>query len=67
MGTEMSIVSVASFRLCDRAPRSVGSWNTEFGSPQYQRKERPWKALRERPELNEKSTAITTGSSDHRR
>ena len=37
------------------------------GSPQYQRIEKPCHIVRDRPSLNEKSTAMSTGSSDHSR
>ena len=44
----------------------VSSCHTErSGSPQYQRIEKPCHAVRDRPALNENSTAISTGTSDH--
>ena len=36
-------------------------------SPQYQRNEKPDQDVRDRLELNENSTAMSTGSSDHTR
>src|SRR5438093_13704264 len=65
-GTEISMVSEASFRLWARAERSAGSCQTErLGSPQYQRIEKPCHALLDLPELKENSTAMATGASDH--
>jgi hypothetical protein len=63
----MSIASPASFRLCSRAERSVGSWKTlSVGSCQNQRIDQPCAALRERPSLNAKRIASSTGASDQR-
>src|SRR5437867_10704843 len=64
-GTEISIVSVASLRLWDRAVRRLGSRSTErSGSPVYQRSENPCHVLRERPESKLNRTASATGARD---
>jgi hypothetical protein len=61
-------VSAASLRLWNSEFRSAGSCQTErVGSSQYQRSEKPCQALRERPSLNEKATAMATGRIDQAR
>ena len=67
-GTAIAIASPARRRLWNSAERRSGSCQTDrSGSPQYQRVDQPWPELRERPSLNEKRTASSTGTSDHAR
>jgi hypothetical protein len=55
-------------KVCAIAERIAVSWNNEsVGSPVHQRSEKPCHETRERPSLKEKTTAISTGSSDHKR
>ena len=50
------------------AVRSVGSWQSESnGSWYHHRIENPCHVLRERPALNEKITAMITGTIDQNR
>ena len=66
-GVAISIVSAASVRLLIIAWRRAGSWNSDrWSSPHHQRIEKPCHVLRDRPELNENWTAISTGTIDHR-
>ena len=65
-GTAIRTVSVDSFRLCIKAARSAGSWNTEFTSRVYQRLiENPCHVVCALPALNENATAIATGTIVH--
>jgi hypothetical protein len=64
-GTESIAVRLANFRLWTIACRRFGSCSTElFGSVTYQRSENPPHWVSERALLNEKSTAMATGTSD---
>ena len=62
-GTAITTVRPASLKLCSSACRSSGSSNTELTFPTYHCVDRPCQVVSERPSLNEKTTAITTGSS----
>ncbi len=59
---------IASLYVWTIAVRIAASCRSEsVGSWVHQRSEKPCHAMRERPPLNEKKTAITTGSSDQSR
>ena len=61
-------MTIDSLNVCSIAPRIAASCSSEsVGSAVHQRSEKPCQALRDRPALNEKITAITTGSIDHSR
>ena len=46
--------------------RIASSWSSdEYGSPVHQRREKPVHTERDRPSLNEKATAISTGTRLH--
>ena len=65
-GVAISIASAASTSECSSALHSVGSLRTlSVGSVQNQRSEKPCVDVRERPSLNAKRIASSTGSSDH--
>ena len=67
-GTVISVVITPSFRVCSRAVCNAASCQTDLvGSPKYQRVENPCQTVRDFPSLNEKMTAISTGSSDQAR
>src|SRR5262249_51050557 len=67
-GTAIAVVRTPSSRVWPRAPCSVGSCHTDrFGSPQYQRNEKPCQVVRDLPALKENRIATATGSSDHAR
>ena len=64
----ISVVITPSLSVCSSAVCSASLCQTDsVESPQYQRSEKPCHVVRERPLLNEYSTAIATGSSDHAR
>ena len=64
-GVAISIASAASSRLCTSAWLSVGSCSTlRFGSCVNHRIDQPWNELRERPALNAKRIASSTGTID---
>src|SRR5262245_21793525 len=66
-GVAISTVKAASRRLFVSASRRLGSCQTEpIGSCQYQRNEKPCQAVRDRPELNDNWTAMTTGIRVHK-
>jgi hypothetical protein len=53
-------------KVCSIAARIAASCRREsVGSDVHQCSENPCHALRERPSLNEKATAMSTGSKDH--
>ena len=59
---------IASLKVCSIAARIAASCRREsVGSAVHQCSENPCHALRDRPSLNEKPTAISTGRSDHMR
>ena len=67
-GTVMRVVITPSLIVCTTAVCRLASCHTDrIGSPQYQRIEKPCHAVRERPSLNENSTATATGSNDQSR
>ena len=67
-GTVISVVSTPSLSVWTTAVCRLASCQTErTGSPQYQRIEKPCQTVRDLPLLNENSTAMATGSSDHSR
>ena len=67
-GTATSTVTNESLKVCIIAARRLGSWKSESkGSPFHHRSENPCHVLRDRPALNEKITAIATGTSDQNR
>ena len=67
-GTAITDATIESLNVWIIAWRSDGSWNSESnGSAVHHRSEKPCHALLERPALNEKITAITTGTSDQSR
>jgi hypothetical protein len=64
-GTAITTVSSESLNVWNIAVRSAGSVHSESKSSWYhQRIENPCHVLLDRPELNEKTTAITTGMID---
>jgi hypothetical protein len=66
MGVAITVVSAASFRVCHRAVLIDGSCQIErSGSSKYQRSENPCHEERDRPSLNENTTATTTGAIVH--
>src|SRR4029078_1525231 len=67
-GTVISVVMTPSLSVCSSAVCSAALCQPDsVESPQYQRSEKPCHVVRERPLLNEYSTAMATGSSDHAR
>src|ERR1700678_75422 len=65
-GTAMIVVSTESRTVWITAACNCGSCSTELtGSLKYQRQEKPCQVLCDLPLLNEKSTAMTIGTSDH--
>ncbi len=67
-GTVITVVITPSFSVCSRAVCSDASCHTDrVASPKYHRNEKPCHVVRDLPSLNEKITAISTGSSDHTR
>ena len=67
-GTVISVAITPSLRVCSRAVCSAASCQTDsVWSPQYQRNEKPCHVVRDLPSLNENTTAMSTGSSDHAR
>ena len=67
-GTATSTVMIDSLNVCSIAPRISESCSSEsVGSAVHQRSPKPCQIARDRPALNEKITAITTGSIDHNR
>jgi hypothetical protein len=55
-------------KVCVIAVRKASSCQSESkGSSYHHRIENPCHVLLDRPELNEKTTAITTGTTDHSR
>src|SRR6266511_4871734 len=68
--TALSIVATASHTLWTTEARSSGRYSSDsaaVGSPTHHRRENPCHALRDRPALKEKATAMRTGTSDHAR
>ena len=64
-GTAIRTVRIESLKVCTIAWRSAGLVHRESnGSWYHHRIEKPCHVLRERPELNEKMIAITTGRID---
>ena len=67
-GTVIRVVITPSLSVCNSAVCSAASCHTDLaGSPQYHRNEKPCQLVRDLPSLNENTTAINTGSSDHTR
>ena len=67
-GTAINTVPIESRNVCSIAVRIAASCSSEsVGSPVHQCSEKPCQALLDLPPLNEKTTAITTGSSDQSR
>ena len=64
-GVAITIESPASTSECSSADHKVGSLRTlRVGSVQNQRSEKPCEDVRERPSLNAKRIASSTGTSD---
>ena len=64
-GVAIAIASAASSSSCRSAERSVGSCRTlSIGSLQNHRSDQPCIVVRERPALNAKRIASSTGTSD---
>jgi len=64
-GVAIAMHSAARISECVSALHSVGSWRTlSTGSVQNQRSDQPCADERERPSLNAKRIASSTGSSD---
>ena len=65
-GTAIRTVSSESLNVWNIAVRSATSCQRESnGSSYHHRSEKPCQVLRERPALNEKITAMITGTIDH--
>ena len=61
----ITVATSPSTRVCSSAVCMDASFHTDrSGSPQYHRIEKPCQVVRDLPSLNEKITAMSTGSSD---